>query len=321
VNGRCGGSDIDFTVATGLGRVVLPTAPPCTVHLLAVGATGEPLPEARVIGPEGAAVDPAQVPAGAGEAVVSAPGYRPRTVPLAELSGRSVVPLERCPVDLRVAVTPGDATIDGAGPGPWGPRPVALRRTGYASTTLEIEVPAPPSCDGAVHDVEVRLTRPVRFSARADDGSEVVPAWRLDGREIATAGLTLEPGTYAYEARLPAVPPVSGRLQVPPCALADCPPVALDVVFGTKPSGSSRLGPWLVLGAGGVALGGGVLAGAAALAVQTDIDAYTTRRAEAEPLDTLVERRDERARTADALFAAGTTLAVGALLWLWLGDE
>jgi hypothetical protein len=225
VNGRCGGSDIDFMVASGASRVTLPAPPLCFVHLAAVDAEGRALADARVVGPDGAAVDATRVPSDDGEALVSAPGHQTRRVPLASSTGRQVVPLERCPVAIVVDPVPADAQVDGAGEGPWGTRRVAVRRAGYADREFVTEIPAPATCETATAmKLVVRLARPVRFSARMDDGLAATPGLTINGLDTPTTGLELEPGTYRYEARLPESPPVNGRLVVPACTDLRCPP-------------------------------------------------------------------------------------------------
>lgn len=322
VNGRCGGSDIDFMVAAGLGRVTLPSPPPCVAHLVVVDADGSALASARIVGPDGSAVEAARVPVGAGEAVISAPGYRPRRVPLADVTGRVVVTLDRCPVDLHVDVLPADAQVEGAGPGPWGRRAVVARRPGYVDHAASLDVAAPASCEGApTTTLEVRLRRPVRVASRYDDGLSASPVLFVNGTLTPIAQLALEPGAYPFEARVPDAPAVTGRLIVSPCGTGTCPPAELDVVFSPLRERPTPLGPWLMLGAGGLAFGGGLVAGASALATQEDIDGYSTRRTEPESIDTLVARRDDRARAANALLTAGVTLAAAGLVWYWLGSD
>jgi len=322
VNGRCGGSDIDFTVVAGLGHVTLPPPPPCVAHLMVVDADGRALDGARIVGPDGSAVDVTRVPVGAGEAEASAPGYRSRRVPLADVTGRAVVTLDRCPVDVHVDVVPADARVEGAGKGPWGRRAIVARRPGYLDHTASIDVAAPPNCESpAPKTLEIRLRRPIRVAARYDDGLNASPVLFVNGLLTPVAQLALEPGAHPYEARVSDAPAVTGRLIVEPCEAGTCPPEALDLMFSPVREAPTRLGPWLVLGAGALALGGGLVAGASALATQEDIDGYTTRRTEPESIETLVARRDERARSADTLLTAGVTLAAAGLLWYWLGGD
>lgn len=320
VNGRCGDSDMDFTVAGGAGRIELPEAPACRVRLLPVGADGVALAGLRVIGADGAVLPGDTFEASAGAVTVDAPGHLPVRLALDALSGDHVVSLARCPVDLAVAATPADARVQGAGPAPWGHRSVTVTRAGYAPESLSVDVPAPADCAGARQAVAVALSRPVTLFARYDDGTAATPgAVLVDSKEVLPLGLNLAVGGHTFEVRAPDAPPVSGPFEVPHCAASDCPPVRLDVTF-ERPR-ETRLGPVLVAGAGGLTMMGGLIAGAGAMAAQSDIEDYNTRRKEDVPMDTLVSRRDDRAQLADVLLGTGAAVAVGGLLWYWLGGD
>ena len=110
-----------------------------------------------------------------------------------------------------------------------------------------------------------------------------------------------------------------GPFEVPECGAADCPPVRLDVTLTRL--APTRVAPLVVLGTGAATVLGGLLAGAAAFSAQAEIDGYTTKVDEEIPIDTLIERRDERAHLADLLVGTGAVVAVGGLLWYWLGED
>lgn len=320
VNGRCGDSDMDFTVAGGAGRIELPEAPACRVRLLPVGSDGAALAGLRVLGADGAVLPGDTFPASAGTVTVDAPGHLPARVALGALRGDHVVPLARCPVDLSIVPTPADAQVQGAGPGPWGTRSVTVTRPGHVPATRSVDVPAPADCAGARQAVAIALDRPVTLFARYDDGTAATPgALTVDAEQVSATGFELSVGRHAFEARVPDAPAVSGAFEVPPCAAADCPPVRLDVTF-ERPR-ETRLGPILVAGTGGLTMLGGLIAGAGALSAQSDIEDYSARQKEDVPMDTLVARRDDRAQLADVLMGAGAAVAVTGLLWYWLGGD
>jgi hypothetical protein len=320
VNGRCGESDMDFTVAGGAGRIELPDAPPCRVRLQPVGADGAALAGFRVRGADGAVLAGDTFDASAGTVTVDAPGHVAVRLALDALSGDRVVSLSRCPVELSILATPADARVEGAGPAPWGPRSVTVTRPGYAPATLSVDVPAPAECAGARHASAVSLSRPVALLARYDDGAAATPGVLVvDLKQVSPAGFELPVGRHTFEARVADAPTVAGTFEVPHCATTDCPPVRLDVTF--EKMHETRVGPILVAGTGGLAMLGGLLVGAGAMAAQSDIEDYGTRESEDVSMDELVARRDDRAQLADVLLGTGAAVAVGGLLWYWLGGE
>lgn len=85
---------------------------------------------------------------------VVSPGYLPRQVDLPPNGGHVSVELERCPVDLHLDGLSVGTTVEGTGPGPWGPRTVRVHHeAGLREHTVEI--PKPDQCKDAAFRVNV----------------------------------------------------------------------------------------------------------------------------------------------------------------------
>ncbi|MCB9546377.1 MAG: hypothetical protein H6706_11040 [Myxococcales bacterium] len=300
------------------GALPLPPDPPCPVRL-AVRDGERPVPDARLVGPDGAPRALDDLRADQGPVTVSAPGFAPRTVDLLPGGGDQSVPLARCVVDLRVATQPPGAEVEGAGPAPWGRRAVRVRHPGYVDQVVQVEVPPPARCDDARHDVGVELARPVIVVGHDGDDRFVLPArlW-IQGDEVAITGFGRPPGRYGFQADHPRLGTTIGVLTVDACAGARCPPVRLDARFERALDPGAGPGPWILAGGGGLAVVAGIVFGSLALGADQDLRTYTVRREEAKSVAELVDERDRWAGAADLSLGLGATAAVGGLLWyLW----
>jgi len=65
---------------------------------------------------------------------------------------------------------------------------------------------------------------------------------------------------------------------------------------------------------------GGLLAGAAAMGTQSDINTYTNKREEEIPLDDLISRRGYQTQAADYLIGAGGLSLASGLLWYFIQE-
>ncbi len=319
VNGRCGGSDMDFTVAGGTGRVTLPNPPPCHVQLDAVDAAGTPLTGLTFRRADGTPLEAAAVTESSGDVTLVAPSHLPATVSLAVGAGPRKIVLQRCPVDLKVQATPADAQIVGGGPAAWGPRQVTISRAGYRSLTQTVDVPAPERCEGAAQAHTVTLLRPVQIDAHYEDGMVATPSEIVvDGQSVPMMGFDRPVGRYAWSARAPEALPVQGVLDVLSCGAADCPPARLEIALRHP---RSSLPPLFVTGAGATLVAGGLIAGASAWSTQKDIDGYTTKARENIGVDTLIDRRNQAATAANVLVGVGAATLAAGLVWYWLGSD
>ena len=302
---------------TGAGPLRLPDDPPCSVKISPQDA-GATIATFAVRSAQGAQLT--QVTAAHNPVTVTARGYLAETVRVPAEGGPMTVPMTRCAVQIVPHVRPPDAQVDGAGSRPWGTVQLRARRAGYRDLAHQIEVAAPKRCNGARHEVDLALARPVAVVAIDDAGEPVVPARLWVNEAIVDAALLALPvGLYRFQAEHPGLGTVSGAFTVRACLDADCAPSRLQIRFkrAVRPT---RTGPWVVMGAGGVVTAIGLGFGAAALGAQNDIDGYTTRQQESEPIDTIVARRDDRASAADNALLIGGTLLIGGLVWYLSGE-
>lgn len=324
--GRCGASR--QTVELGAGRVSADPPPPCTARLTAVDGE-QPIEGFAVRDAAGASIDPATAPVGQGPLTVSALGYADALVEPPVGGGPVEVALARCTVDLVVQTRPPGATVEGAGPGPWGPRAIVATADGQGRLEETVDVPRPERCADARHTASVALPRPVTMLTR-DDRNEWVSVGRLfvDDARVDPLRFFVSPGQHTYEAVSAEHGIARGVFEVPPCATAACPPVEVAARFGPRVESSGRsgggpgTGATVTMAVGGALVGAGLIAGAAAWGNHRRIEAYGTKREEGDSLDTLVETRNTQALTADVLFVSGgVSLTVGLLWWLFEDDR
>lgn len=312
----CGSRAHRIDVDAG-GPLALPADPPCAAQISPQDA-GAPIADFAVRTATGAPL--AKVTAAHNPVTVTARGYLDETVRVPAEGGVLTVPMTRCAVQIVPHVRPPDAQIEGAGSRPWGTIELRARRAGYRDLTKTVRVAAPKRCAGARHDVDLAMARPVAVVAVDDAAEPVVPArlW-INDAIVDAASLALPVGLYRFQAEHPGLGIVSGAFTVRACVDADCPPSRLQIRF-KRAARPRRVGPWITMGAGGLVAAVGLGFGVAAAGTQDDIDSYTVRRLEREPLDTLVGRRNDRAAAADNAFLVGGTLLVGGLVWYLVGD-
>jgi hypothetical protein len=310
----CGETERAFTAGESVS-VRLPDPPACRVRLVvkdgeseletyALHASGEPVPADRLTS-DMAAVE------------ITAPGFRPTTVELDTQEGAQLltVGLDRCVVDLVVEAIPADASVTGAGPAPWGTRRVRAERPGHRPIDRTIEIPPPDACAGTRHDITLALPRPVTVIARDAGGHAVMPARvQVNGEWVSVAGFDLQPGRHQYRAEHPDFRPREGIFEIHPCRRETCGPAPLEIAFGDADVGVAT-GPLVTMGAGGLLMAGGLVAGVLAFTTQSEIDSYSTKREEMISIDELIDRRDQRARWANTLFGAGAVVFAGGISW------
>lgn len=324
--GRCGASRRE--VELGAGRLAVGPPPPCTARLTAVDGE-QPVEGVTIRDAAGASIDPAAAPVGQGPLTVSAPGYADALVEPPAGGGPVEVELARCRVDLIVETRPPGAAVEGAGPGPWGPRPISATADGQGRLEETVDVPRPERCTGARYTTAVALPRPVTLLTR-DDRGEWVSVGRLfvDDAQVDPLRFHARPGQHTFEAVSAEHGIARGAFEVAPCATAACPPVEVVARFGppveakARRGGGPGTGSTVTMAVGGALVGAGLIAGAAAWANHRRIEQYDTKRTEGDSLDTIIDTRDTQALTADVLFVSGgVSLTVGLLWWLFEDDR
>lgn len=319
IEGPCGARAADLDVPATGGALRLPPAAFCGVTLDV--RDGEAAVTDFALWADGQPVAPDALTAAAGTLTVRAPGYRSAEITLPPAGGAVTVPLVRCAVDLQVRTLPRDATVEGAGPAPWGPRDVSARRSDLGRVRTTVDVPRPEACPGATHEITLVLPRTVSVQARDPDGDPVVVArLKVQGKPVDALGFSQPPGAYGYQAEHPRWGMAVGRFTVEPCPpQGDCRPTPLTIDFRDPPGGGAPTGALVTMGVGGAVAVGGLIAGAAALTSQREIDAYENKREAGVALDDLATERDDRAVAADALLLTGGVVLTAGLVWWWLG--
>ena len=327
VPGECGTAEgvvevVDDPLADG-GPLQLPAPSPCRVSLRPRdGDRAIDRFEVFTVGANRRRIEPDGLDARVGRVRIEVPGYKPVEIRPNSTDRVVDLPLERCPVDLRVRVVPGDARVSGAGLGAWGRREIRAERGGHQSVSKAVDVPAPIRCADAVHEVSLRLPRRVTMVTRNEDGETVTPGRLIvDGTIMPAAGVVLAIGAHRYVAEHPRYPRAHGSFMVEPCRGDPCPPATVTIDLPPRPPREWGTGPRVALGVGGALIAGGLLAGLAAVESQQRIDGYTRKRDEETAIDTLIEQRDRQARTADALVTTGAVTAVAAIVWHMLAGE
>lgn len=320
LHGACGTTERTLVLSEA-GPIDLPSPAPCAAPLL-VQDDGKAV--LGVVGSNSAgAVDLNALDGAMGAFELTAPGYQPKTVKPPRTGGPWTVELTRCAVALHVATDPADAELRFERIASWGPRRVRARRSGYAPLNQVVEVPKPDGpCADATHEVLVRLERPVSLRA-LDPSDEPVSVSRLlvDGVERSPAGFSMVPGAYVFQAHHPSYGVALGRLEVRPCLQARCSAPVLTARFGAGAGGESGIfSPSLTIGVGGALVLAGLVAGTAAWSTQGQIDGYDTRVVESDPLDSLVDRRNEQTAAANVLVGTGAATLAAGLIWRWLDD-
>jgi len=304
------------------GALLFPKAPPCLVHLEVHGKEGL-LQEFQIFSTTGQILNPEVLHGGMKQLKVKSPGYHDASVSLPEKGGSLVVKLKPCSVRLRLKVEPSDARLEGAGEGPWGARRVRAFRPGYAPLKKILEIP--PSC-GASKEQLLVMERQVRVEAKNPDGDPVIPS-RLGLADLSVSPIAFSqpPGSFVFRAEHPDYKDVIGHLHVEPCSPGPCGAQRMRFQFQANrrhsiPKRGGGRGPFITMGLGGLMITGGLLAGAAAMGTQSDINTYTNKREEEIPLDDLISRRGYQTQAADYLIGAGGLSLASGLLWYFIQE-
>lgn len=315
IHTACGVTRGDLAIPLTPGPDPWPKAPRCAAQITAQDAlTGAAVEGFTVEGADGP-LAPADWVGGA-LITVSAPGYVATTVSVPAAGGPLPIALTRCAAPLLVETVPPTATVEGAEPGPWGPRALTAKAPGHAILTETVQVP--PAC-GAPFPVQLTLARQIAVSAQTASGEAVaVGQIEIDGARRPAARLALTPGTYRWRLQHPEAGDAMGALTVPPCEAALCPPAPLSIQL---PGGDHWRPSTLTALSGGAFLAGALLSGGLALGAQREIDGYGTRAEEREPIDRLVRRRDTFTTSANLLGGLGLGLVATGLIWRWLEDS
>ena len=320
VVGRCGTTRGEAVVARD-GALPLPEVAPCQVTLVARDGD-DPVADAQVWAGD-RAVAAGALEANLGPVTVRAPGYLDAALTLPIAGGEVQVALSRCPVRLDVDAHPADAIVTGAGVAPWGPRTVVAQREDLGRVEQAVDVPRPASCVDASHPITIVLPRRVTVFARSADGDPAaVSRLRVQGDDVDPLGFAQPPGTYGYQAENPDLGMAVGRFTVDACPdRGPCTPTRVAVEFVSAPDRGAPTGALVTLGIGGAVAVGGLIAGATALGKQRDLEDYTTKRDVGVGIDDLIDQRDDRATTADALLATGGVVLTAGLIWWLLGGD
>jgi len=337
----CGESSLTIDVRDAGARFEVPP-PACSVslHVTLASATGH----VRAYDRGGRAL-PADTPleAALGEVWVAAPHHRPQRVPLPTKGGQVEVALRPCRARLIGAGEAEGATLTPSAVLFETPTDVHVERPGDVGLVAQVAVPAshaaahcaptwrpegegtvtalPPDDDAAPWPVEAILERPVRVQ-QTHEALEPLLSLEVGGASLTRAELPLlsvAPGEYPWRAVAESGARAEGTLSVARCAAPPCPPVTLEVSFGTPVAPPTAVrAPVIVGGVGLAVIGGGLVAGWGALETQRRLDGYSDKRSEGVSVTTLERQRGDRATLANTLVGVGGALALSGLVWWWL---
>lgn len=312
--GPCGVAEVAVELEGG----VLPIPAPAVCTAALVVRDGDAPIEGWRATIDGEPVDGAALPVETA-VEVSAPGYVAQTVTAPPQGGPLAVELARCPVTLEVRTLPASATVEGAGPGPWGTRTVRATAPGHGPVQRTVEVSRPGEGCAGTERVAFELPRPISVVATDHQGKPVSVAKLLvQGEQVDPVGLFRVSGRYGLQAMHPTLGAVTEKFEVTPCDGEDCGPVRVEVRFPPPADAGSGIGSTLAYTGGSVMLVVGALAAIGAFSANADIQRYRSKAEDRVALQDLVDQRDKAALAADVMLLGG-----GGLMWLgwWLDED